>query len=129
MIPILVPRFKLALPLGTVVESIVGLNTELEVAIATYYNHTSHRYSIQIQSMLRTQHGTATNYYSDACLCAWHPCGNDTISFRLIVSQHCCFITVGMMYTLRVATGRSHVDSGKLPFTRPPTIYFADLLC
>jgi len=29
------PRFKLALPLGTVIESIVGLNTELEVAIAT----------------------------------------------------------------------------------------------
>ena len=35
MVPILVTRFKLALPLGTVVESIVGPNTELEVAIAT----------------------------------------------------------------------------------------------
>ena len=69
-------------------------------------------------------HGTATNYY-----CTWHPCGNDTTSFRLIVSQHCCFMTVGMMYAPRVATGRSYVDSGKLPFTRPPTISFADLLC
>ena len=64
---------RLALPLGTVVESIVGLNTELEVAMLPYYNHTSHRYSIQIQSMLLTQHGTATNFYGDACLCAWHP--------------------------------------------------------
>src|SRR5712664_36978 len=60
-------------------------------------------HSIQNQSMLR---GTATNYYSDACLCAWHPCGKDTISFRLIVSQHCCFMTVGSLYT-----------PGKLPFT------------
>jgi hypothetical protein len=57
-----------------------------------------------LKSMLRTQHGTATNYYGDACLCAWHPCGKDTIiSFRLIVSQHYCFMTVGMMYAPRVA--------------------------
>jgi hypothetical protein len=51
-----------------------GLNTELEVAIATLriitIPATVYRYSIQIQSMLRTQHGTATNNYCDACLCA-----------------------------------------------------------
>src|SRR5467141_1545712 len=105
---------------------IVGLNTELEVAIATLL---SPYLSIQNQSMLRTQHGTATNYYGDSCLCAWHPCGKDTISFRLVVNQHCCFMTVGMMYTPQVATSRSHVDSGKLLSTRPSTIYFADLLC
>src|SRR6266478_8155786 len=75
---------------------IVGLNTELEVAIATLL---SPYHSIQNQSMLRTQHGTATNYYGDACLCAWHPCGKDTISFRLIVSQHCCLMTVGIHVT------------------------------
>ena len=33
------------------------------------------------------------------------------------------------IHTPRVATSRSHVDSGKLLFTRPPTISFADLLC
>src|SRR5882762_6417848 len=31
--------------------------------------------------------------------------------------------------TPRVATSRNHVGNGKLPFTRPPTISFADLLC
>ncbi|KAN0077433.1 hypothetical protein V8E54_005737 [Elaphomyces granulatus] len=41
----------------------------------------------------------------------WYPCGNDTTSFRLIISQHCCFMTVGMMYAPRVATGRSYVDN------------------
>src|SRR6267143_5077267 len=90
---------------------IVGLNTELEVAIATLL---SPYHSIQNQSMLRTQHGTATNYYGDACLCAWHPCGKDTISFRLIVSQHCCFMTphespqVKVMVTVVSYRSRDH---------------------
>ena len=101
-------------------ESIVGLNTELEVAIATI-PATDTQYLVHAPRI-------ATNYYGDSCLCAWHPCGKDTISFRLVVNQHCCFMTVGMMYT-QVATSRSHVDSGKLLSTRPPTIYFADLLC
>src|SRR6266478_1535904 len=100
---------------------IVGLNTELEVAIATLL---SPYHSIQNQSMLRTQHGTAINYYGDACLCAWHPCGKDTISFRLIVSQHCCFMTphespqVKVMVT--VVSYRSRDDL----FRRPPMLIY-----
>src|SRR5467141_4614823 len=100
---------------------IVGLNTELEVAIA---HHTT-QYKISPCSELNMEQ-LQIIIVMLACVPA---CGNDTISFRLIVGQHCCFMTVGIMYTPRVATGRSHVDSGKLPFTRPPTIYFADLLC
>ena len=71
-------------------------------ARSAYYNLTSHRCSTQIQSMIRTQYRprTATNYCGDVFLCAWHPCVEDTRprSFRLIVSQHCYFMIVGMMY-------------------------------
>jgi len=38
------------------------------------------------------------NYYCDACLWAWHPRVKDTTSFHWIISQHCCFTTVGMIY-------------------------------
>jgi hypothetical protein len=50
--------------------------------------------------MIRTRYRPrqATNYCGDVCLCAWHPCVKDTISFRWIVSQYCYFMIVGMMY-------------------------------
>ena len=44
-----------------------------------------------------SQHGSPTNY-GDACLCASHPCVRDAIFFHWIVSQHCCFMTVGIVY-------------------------------
>ena len=78
-------------------------------ARSAYYNLTSHRCSIQIQSMIRTQYRprTATNYCGDVFLCAWHPCVEDTRprSFRLIVSQHCYFMIVGMMSKYRARSG------------------------
>ena len=60
-----------------------------------------HKYQPQVLNTNLVHHRTATNYYDDACLCAWHPCGKDTISFRLIVSQHCCLMTVGTPHESR----------------------------
>ena len=111
MVPILVHEHRLALPLRTVVGGIAGLNTELELAIAIYQPQL-------LNTILVHQHGTATNYYGNACLCSWHPCAKDTISFRWIVSQHCCFMIVGMMYCRRLRD-KSNLcwRCGKLPIS------------
>jgi hypothetical protein len=76
---------------------------------------------MQIQSMLLTQHGTATNFYGDACLCAWHP-----YERHHILSLD-CQSTLLLHDTPRGRRDKSKsCYSGKLPFTRPPTISFVD---